>query len=485
MGSYGSAGEIVSAPRTPEISVARPEVTMVPCKSKSLVRLVTLASVALWLIAAPTHAQTVDIQKSQSAFSMEFRDAEIRDVLRAVGQAANLNMIVSDGVSGKVSLSLKNVDIWNALESILKTKGLTYVRDANMIRVVSLAEVRDNDMETRVFSLGHASSQDVLPIVSGVKSEKARISVDNRMNALVVRDLSLNIDQMARLLKSLDVKMPQVLIEAKIIEVSSSYARELGVQWGGQYSSTSNRGTTVMTGGTTGSSSTSIGTSIAQVGSSTFYPLTGDIGLSGSAYAVNLPAAVGSGSGGAIGISFGSLSGNLSLDLQLSAMQTTGNGKILSSPKVMTTNNKEAKISAGTDIPVRTVVATATTEAGSTNTAGVQIISSSLSLAAIPTITSENKIAMTIKVEKSEPDFTQQVDGIPVITKRSATSEVVLNNGETIVLGGILLKSEGESESAVPLLSQIPIVGWLFKKKSKYDNQAELMIFITPTIVKD
>jgi type II secretory pathway component HofQ len=128
---------------------------MVHCTAKYVLRLVMLASVALWLTAAPARAQMVDIQKSHLAFSMEFREADIRDVLRAVGQAANLNMIVSDEVSGKISLSIKNVDIWNALESILKTKGLTYVRDANMVRVVSLAEVRDSDMETRVFPLGH------------------------------------------------------------------------------------------------------------------------------------------------------------------------------------------------------------------------------------------------------------------------------------------------------------------------------------------
>jgi type IV pilus assembly protein PilQ len=453
---------------------------MVPCTSQSLFRLTTLAGLALWLIAAPAHAQTVDIKKTHSEFSMEFRDAEIKDVLRAVGQAANLNMIVSDGVSGKVSLSIKNVDIWNALESILKTKGLTYVRDANMVRVVPLAEVRDNDMETRVFPLGHASSQDVLPIVSGVKSERARISVDSRMNALVVRDLSLNIDQMARLLKSLDVRMPQVLIEAKIVEVSSNYARELGVQWGGQYSSTNGKGTTVVTGGASGSSSSTSGSSSSQIGSSTFYPLTGDIGLSGNAYAVNLPAAVGSGSGGAIGISFGKLGGALSLDLQLSAMQTTGNGKILSSPKVMTMNNKEAKISSGIDIPVRVLT---TTTAGTS--AQVQIISTSLMLSTTPTIAQDGRITLAIKVEKSEPDFSRQVDNIPTITKRNASSELVVNDGETVVLGGILTKSEGQSESAVPFLSKIPILGWLFKKKSKFENQDELMIFITPTIVKE
>ena len=208
--------------------------------------------------------------------------------------------------------------------------------------------------------------------------------------------------------------------------------------------------------------------------------MTGDIGLSGNAYAVNLPAAVGSGSGGAIGISFGKLGGALSLDLQLSAMQTTGNGKILSSPKVMTMNNKEAKISSGIDIPVRVLT---TTTAGTS--AQVQIISTSLMLSTTPTIAQDGRITLAIKVEKSEPDFSRQVDNIPTITKRNANSELVVNDGETVVLGGILTKSEGESESAVPLLSKIPVLGWLFKKKSKFENQDELMIFITPTIVKE
>ena len=195
--------------------------------------------------------------------------------------------------------------------------------------------------------------------------------------------------------------------------------------------------------------------------------------------------AVGSGSGGALGISFGKLGGKLALDLQLSAMQTTGNGKILSNPKVLTVNNKEAKISSGTDIPVRIVSATATAGPGSTNTARVQVISASLSLSAIPTITNDNRIVMTIKVEKSEPDFSREVDGIPTITKRDANAEVVVNDGETIVLGGIITKNEGAVESGVPLLSKIPIIGWLFKNKSTFKNEQELMIFITPTIVRD
>ena len=457
-------------------------------------RIVLLIAALALLALGVADADTIEVTGETGApFSMEFRDAEIKDVLRAVGQAANLNIIISDAVTGQVTMSLKDVDLWAALESILKTKGLTYVRDANMVRVLSVADARDNDMETRVFPLGHARSQDVLPVIEKVKSEKAKVSMDARMNAIVVRDLSLNIEQMARLLRNLDVKMPEVLIEAEIVEVSTNYARDLGVQWGGQYAGMGRNGNTVITGGTTGvnastsggTSGSTSGSSSPPIGTSSFFPLTGDVGLSGSAYAVNLPAAVGAGTGGALGISFGKLGGKLSLDLQLSAMQTTGNGKILSNPKILTINNKEAKISSGTDIPVRIVSATANVGAGSTNTAGVQIISASLSLSAIPTITHDNKIAMVIKVEKSEPDFSQEVDGIPTITKRDANAEVVVNDGETIVLGGIIIKNEAESESAVPFLSKIPILGWLFKNKSTSRSEDELMIFITPTIMKE
>ena len=151
---------------------------------------------------------------------MEFRNAEIRDVLRAVGQAANLNMIIGDNVSGQVTLSLKNVDLLAALQSILKTKGFTYVREGNILRVLSLGAVRYEDLETRVFPLGYASGKDVLAVVEKIKSSSAKVSVDPRMNALVVKDISLNIDRMARLIKNLDIRMPQVLIEAKIVEVA-------------------------------------------------------------------------------------------------------------------------------------------------------------------------------------------------------------------------------------------------------------------------
>jgi type IV pilus assembly protein PilQ len=418
-------------------------------------------------------------------FSMEFRNADIKDVLRAVGQTANINMIINDTVSGQVTLSLKDVDLLEALEAILKTKGLTYVREGNIMRVVAVAETRDQDLETRVFPLGYASGKDVLSVVEKIKSDHAKVSADSRLNALVVKDLSLNIDRMERLIKKLDMRTPQVMIEAKIVEAATNYARELGVQWGGLYTGTSGRGMNIGGGSTAVTTSTTSGsssTSVPAIGTTTMYPYLGDLGGSGNAYVVNLPASVGPGSGGIIGLTYGTLKGKLKLDFQLSAMVSTGSGKIISNPRVMTMNNREAKISSGTDIPVKIVSSTAT-GAGGTTTAGVQTITASLMLATTPTITSDNRIALNIKVEKAEPDFSQQVDGIPTIIRRNAYAEVVVNDGETVVLGGIYVKKEAETMAGIPLLSQIPIIGWLFKKKGVAESQGELLIFITPTIV--
>lgn len=432
-------------------------------------------------LAAP-RAESAMVSKKSDPFSMEFRDADIKDVLRAMGQAANMNLIVSDTVSGQVSMSLKDVEIWDALEAILKTKGLTYVREGNIVRVLAVAQARDEDLETRVFPLGYANGKDALAVVDKIKSEKAKVSVDTRTNSLVVKDLSLNIDRMERLLGNLDKKIPQVLIEAKIVEVSSNYARDLGVQWGGQYTG----GNTIVSGGSTGVATDTGGTSgttssTPAIGSTTLFPQTGDIGRSGNAFVVNLPAAVATGAGGALGLTFSRLmGGKLALDLQLSAMQSTGNGRVLSSPKVLTMNNKEARISSGTDIPVKVVSSTAVT---STNTMAVQTISASLSLSAIPTITNDNRIVMVIKVEKAEPDFSRVVDGLPTIIRRAADANLVVNNGETVVLGGILIKNESHGESGIPLLSKIPVLGWFFKRTTKTETQDELMVFITPTIV--
>ncbi len=440
---------------------------------------ITLAAMLLWLAPIPAHAKKQNGRRA-IPFTMEFRDAEVKDVLRAVGQAAGMNLIVGENVTGKVSLSLNNVDIWEALDSILRTKGLTYVRDGNITRVISVAEAREEDMETRVFSLDYANGREIVSVVEKVKSDRAKITSDPRMNAIVVKDLAYNIDRMERLLRELDVRAAQVLIEARIVEVASNYTQELGIQWGGKYTGSSSRGYTVAGGATGVTSTAAAGTSVPAIGSTTFYPSTGDIGRSGNAFAVNLPAAVGQGAGGVLGVTYGTIAGKMQLDLQLSAMQSTGNGRLLSSPKVLTLNNKEAKISSGIDIPVRVLT---TTTAGTT--AEVKTISANLALSTTPTVMSGGKVSMAIKVEKAEPDFSQEVDGIPTITRRSANAELIMDSGETMVLGGILIRSESQVEDGIPLLSKIPILGWLFKKQTTVERENELLIFITPTIVNE
>lgn len=460
---------------------ASPEVmSMGSTAKRRAILCMMLAAMLFWLAPATAHAKKQNGRRAVP-FTMEFRDAEVKDVLRAVGQAAGMNLIVGENVTGKVSLSLNNVDIWEALDSILRTKGLTYVRDGNITRVISVAEAREEDMETRVFSLDHANGKEIVSVVEKVKSDKAKVTADPRMNAIVVKDLAYNVDRMERLLRELDVRAAQILIEARIVEVASNYAQELGIQWGGMYTGSSSRGYTVAGGATGVTTTAGAGTSsVPAIGSTTMYPQTGDIGRSGNAFAVNLPATVGPGSGGVLGITYGTLAGKLQLDLQLSAMQSTGNGKILSSPKVLTRNNKEAKISSGVDIPVRVLT---TTTAGTT--AEVKTISANLALSTTPTVMSGDKVSMAIKVEKAEPDFSQVVDGIPTITRRSADAELVMESGETVVLGGILIRSESKVEDGIPFLSKIPVLGWLFKKQTTVEREGELLIFITPTIVKD
>jgi type IV pilus assembly protein PilQ len=264
------------------------------------------------------------------------------------------------------------------------------------------------------------------------------------------------------------------MIEARIVEARSGFSRELGIQWGADYAgnivSRSGRvhGNYLLSGGGTKTNSTD----------TTYTPLTGGIGIGGTGFLVNLPAAVGAGSGGAIGISY--LTKSLGLDLQLSAMESTGKGKVLSNPKILTLDNKEAKISSGRDIPIRVL----STVSGVTTTE-IKIINASLSLTVTPHITSDDQIVMNVKAEKAEPDWTRQVDNIPTIVKKNAHTDMIIRNGDTIVIGGIFTKEISDAENGVPFLSKIPILGWLFKKQSVLDEQNELLIFITPTIAKE
>lgn len=411
-------------------------------------------------------------------FSLEFRDADIKDVLRAIGQENHLNIIIREEVKGRVTLSFKNVTLDEALSAILKNQNLWASKSGSIMTVARPTSPEgEEDLVTRMILVNYGRAKELQESMKSILSKKGTISSDIRSNNLIVKDNPENVEKIANLVKTLDTKTPQVMIEARIVEASTNFTRELGIQWGGSYAN----GNYQAFGGAYKVNSTD----------TYFTPLTGGIGATGSPFAVNLPATVGPGLGGAIGLSYANVASNLLLDLQLSAMQDTGKGKILSNPKILTLDNKEARISSGTEIliPTATLVTGGATSGGTatgtTATSGVSTIEAKLELVVTPHITPDHQILMHIKTEKKEPDYSRQIQNIPPLTTRTAETDLLVKNGTTVAIGGIFTKNESVKENGIPWLENIPIIGWFFKKQNKGDQQAELIIFITPTEFQD
>jgi type IV pilus assembly protein PilQ len=442
--------------------------------------------------AAPTGPGTINVIKESSEggetiFTMEFRDADLKDVLRALGQEEGLNVIIRDDVGGRLTLSFQRVTVREAFAAILKINNLVSFQDGTIVRVVKSPFAEGvNNMTTEIIPVNFGDAKINAEAIKNFLSQQGSVSVDLRTNSLIVRDLPDNVAKIVSIMKSLDTKTPEVMIEARIVEASTSFARELGIQWGGKFTNQTNGGTYTATGGITNPGGSS----------STPSPMTGGLGLSGNPFVVNLPAAVTLGSGGVGAFSFGNVSNTRQLDLQLSAMETSGNGRILSNPRVLTMDNKEAMIATGTEIFVQSVViagTTVSTSSGGGSTGGITPvgggngvvqIDAKLELTVKPHITPDNQVIMHVKADKKDPDFTREVQGIPPLDTRTAETDLMVKDGETIVIGGIYTRNESKAVSGVPFLDRIPIIGWLFRHDSKNDIQNELLIFITPSIYK-
>ncbi|HEY4485475.1 MAG TPA: type IV pilus secretin PilQ [Nitrospiria bacterium] len=454
--------------------------------------LISMVGFDMQSISAADRAPIDLMQKSSGRdgpiFSMEFRDADLKDVIRAMAQEIGMNVIVAEEITGRLTLSFQNVTSAEAFEAILKNNNLIPIRQGAIVRIVKSPFTEgENNLATEIIPVDFSNAKENSATITSLLSKQGKVSVDERTNSLIVRDLPDNLAQIVQIIKNLDGRTPQVLIEARIVEASTNFTRELGIQWGGNFTKQTNKGLFQVTGATknTGGTGGSAG------------PLSGGIGLSGNNFAVNLPAAVMQGSGGALGFTFGNIANTRQLDVQLSAMEDSGNGKILSTPRVLTMNNKEARISSGTEIFVQTALLAGTTSGttgttgtsgisgtagGTTGTGGVTKIDAKLELTVRPSITSDNRVQMHVKADKKEPDYNRQVQNIPPLTTRSAETDLVVGDGETIVIGGIYTRNQSVGSQGIPLLSKIPILGWLFKKETRVDNQSELLIFITPTI---
>ncbi|MCR4287863.1 MAG: hypothetical protein NUW09_07610, partial [Deltaproteobacteria bacterium] len=346
------------------------------------------------------------IEKDTRLFSIEVRDADVSDVLRALAEQSGFNIILGEGAEGKISLSFKDIAFKDALEIIIKARGLGYTVQNNVFWVGKQVDLSDEQVMVFV-RLNYADPAVAVQQLKGALSAGGTAVADARTNSVILKDLPKNIEAVRRLLVSIDIQTPQVLIEARIVEATTSFTRQLGVQWGGAYT-TNNiiRGSAILP-----SSS------------------------GGRNFAVNLPAAEAT---SGLGMVIGSISSKLALDIELTAAESKGELKIVSRPKIATLNNKPATIHSG--LTFRVKLQGAATTAGTTGasaTSGLQEIKTGIDLSVTPQISSDGFILLNINTNKSDPDYSHTVDGIPGVSEKSASTHVLIKDGETIVIGGL------------------------------------------------
>lgn len=406
--------------------------------------------------------------------SLDFQDADISNVLRLLADVSGLNIVISDDVKGKVTLKLINVPWDQALDIVLKMNNLGQVREGTIIRVATVAsitkqqddearaketKVRAEDLVTKVVYVNYAKAEDLVETLKKNLSPRGDITIDKRTNTMIVKDINKQVMEVVSLVKTLDTRTPQVQIEARIVQADTSFAQSLGIQWGVGFSHIGSNNISQIQGVNSGASS--------QPGFGSFAP----------DFSVNLPGTVsGLSAVPAIGFNFGRFTDNpINLDLRISAGELNGLTKTISSPKVTTLDNVKAKIEQGESIPFQT-----TSQTGTQTT----FVDANLTLEVTPHITTDRSIIMKVKAARNSIGSFSGPAG-PSIAKREATTEVLVKDGETTVIGGIFVDENKNTETGIPLLSRIPILGWLFKNETKTDTKNELLIFLTPKIVKD
>jgi type IV pilus assembly protein PilQ len=418
-----------------------------------------------------------------ATINLEVKEAPIHDLMRLIADTGHVSIVIPDTINPRVTVRLQRVPWDQALEVILASHGLWYRREGNLYRVATRKELDAEDEaeaarreaaiksevpRPEIVPLNYASASDLRGKLEGMLSGRpgSKIEVDERSNSLIVNDIAGNREQIARLALSLDTQTPQISIEARIVEARSTFLRQLGVQWGGRALA-----------GAAGGNATGLifPSSIGIVGGNEDAQTNRTGVATPSDFAVNLPAATGSGEGGAIGLSLGSVAGNFNINLRLSALEDSGTVRIISAPKITVLNNKLAKISQGVSIPISVISASGTQ---------TQFVQADLSLEVTPYVSQRDcAIAMNLKVTKNEPDFVNVgARGDPTILRKEATTSMLVSDGETSVLGGIYTRNSGLAYHKIPFFGDLPVFGWLFKSRRENDDRTEILVFITPKI---
>jgi len=451
---------------------------------------------------------------SGDRLSLSFQDIEVRAVLQLLADFTGLNLVASDTVKGNITLRLKNVPWDQALDIILKTKGLSMRQTGNVIMVAPTQEVAAQEklelesqqqiedlapLRSEFIQVNYAKAAELAGMLkskdTNMLSERGNVTVDSRTNTLIVQDTTAKLDDIRGIVGRLDIPVRQVMIESRVVIANNDFARDLGVRFGisgstgsgpepirdpqtGEIVSWTGGGTQLLTaGGLPGNLSTfdyqrgAFGRNVT-----TGLPFNSAIenpsGSGNDALMVNLPAPTPS---GAVNFLIGKV-GSYLLQLELSAMQREGRGEIVSSPRVITSDSKQATIKVGQEIPYQTASANTGTN--------VEFKEAVLQLDVTPQITPDDRIIMDLKINKDAPDFTRTVLGQPPINTRSVETSVLVDNGETVVLGGVFEREKTFQKEQVPWLGDIPVLGRLFKLEQRQDNNSELLIFVTPKILK-
>ena len=411
--------------------------------------------------------------------SFDFKDADVRDVLRILADISGFNLIIHSGVRGNITLRLANVPWDQAMDLVLEEKGLGAILEGNILKIapynvinarqsrrLKAAKTRESTrpLVTKQIFINYARAGELVPLIDSKLSGRATLRVDTRTNSILLTDTESRIKSVEELIAILDIPEPQVLIESRIVQATLDFTRELGVQWGLNYRASA----------ATGNPTGAVFPSDIQVGGvDVNNPAFGNIA---NDFIVDFPAAVQTGAGAAVGLILGSLTGAYDLDIRLSALETRGDGRILSSPKILTMNNQSASITQGVSIPFLSVSSAGTQ---------TQFVDASLTLTVTPQVTNDDKILMALSISDNAPDpGTTVAGGQPGIRTNEATTNVIAADGETIVIGGIFTRTASENFGGIPWFSRLPIFGMFFRNTQTVDQRRELLVFVTPRIIR-
>ncbi|MDG9925855.1 MULTISPECIES: type IV pilus secretin PilQ [unclassified Pseudomonas] len=407
---------------------------------------------------------------SGEKLSLNFQDIDVRSVLQLIADFTDLNLVASDTVQGNITLRLQNVPWDQALDLVLKTRGLDKRQVGNVLLIAPADEIAARErqeleaqkqiaelapLRRELIQINYAKASDIAALFQSVTDAegaqqadgRGSVTVDDRTNSIIAYQTQERLDELRRIVTQLDIPVRQVMVEARIVEASVDFNKELGVEWRG-----------------------------LRLGDNNW--------VIGGSNSVQDPAAPALGNfvdlgapGRTAGLNLGFITDNTLLDLELSAMEKTGNGEIISQPKVVTSDKETAKILKGAKIPYQ--------EASSSGASTTAFAEANLSLEVTPQITPDNRVIIEVKVNKDAADFSNQVDGTPSILTNEVNAKVLVSDGETIVLGGIFTNTQSKAVDKVPLLGDMPYIGRLFRRDVVADNKFELLVFLTPRIMNN